>query len=116
MGNVQKKLIPWQSLMAESDTVGGKSQLHGSGSPSQDSGDGLILVASLVDRIPNLGGKLVKNQIDCTRQLSHTPLLSCISNSVVCDSPTIGDGGGEGIGSVRERILNSFISLNKFVK
>lgn len=56
VGNVQKKLIPWQSLMAESDTIGGKSQLRGSGSPSQDSSDGLILVASLVDRIPNLGG------------------------------------------------------------
>lgn len=50
--NVQKKIIPWRDLLFSAGRMG-----ESSGCLSAIEGEGgLILVASLVDRIPNLGG------------------------------------------------------------
>jgi tRNA G18 (ribose-2'-O)-methylase SpoU len=45
--NVQKKLVPWCSIFPDQDLASGLRQ-------KQE--EGLIVVASLIDRLPNLGG------------------------------------------------------------
>ena len=48
--NVQKKLTPWSAMLGELD-------LEGRGSSSRPRAHpGLLLVASLIDKVPNLGG------------------------------------------------------------
>ena len=61
-GNVQKKMVPWQSLLmalpGHDDPVDLELNLndHSSRSSSQSTAS-LVLVTSLIDRIPNLGGR-----------------------------------------------------------
>jgi tRNA G18 (ribose-2'-O)-methylase SpoU len=45
--NVQKKAVPWHSLFPEQDLES---------KPRHKQVEGLIVVASLIDRLPNLGG------------------------------------------------------------
>jgi tRNA G18 (ribose-2'-O)-methylase SpoU len=45
--NVQKKLVPWRSTFPGHDLASGLKQKRK---------EGLIVVASLIDRLPNLGG------------------------------------------------------------
>lgn len=45
--NVQKKAVPWHSLIPEQDLAS---------KPRHKQEEGLIVVASLIDRLPNLGG------------------------------------------------------------
>ena len=49
--NVQKKITPWR------DSLLSAGRVEGSSGCLSDGDGGLILVASLVDRIPNLGGE-----------------------------------------------------------
>lgn len=59
-GNVQKKMVPWQSLLTlPGNGLEDLSCLndHSSSRSSSRSTDSLILVTSLIDRIPNLGGR-----------------------------------------------------------
>lgn len=45
--NVQKKVVPWRSIIPEEDLAS---------KPRHKQEEGLIVVASLIDRLPNLGG------------------------------------------------------------
>jgi tRNA G18 (ribose-2'-O)-methylase SpoU len=45
--NVQKKAVPWHSIIPEQALAS---------KPRQKQQEGLIVVASLIDRMPNLGG------------------------------------------------------------
>jgi tRNA G18 (ribose-2'-O)-methylase SpoU len=45
--NVQKKVVTWHSIILEQDLAS---------KPRHKQEDGLIVVASLIDRLPNLGG------------------------------------------------------------
>ena len=49
--NVQKKIIPWQAM-----TMPGFDDLRSLGQEERSSGNSLVLVASLIDKAPNLGG------------------------------------------------------------
>ncbi len=49
--NVQKKVIPWQSMIKP-----GFDDLRSEGH-DRSSGGSLVLVASLIDKAPNLGGR-----------------------------------------------------------
>jgi len=52
--NVQKKITPWTSMLGDSD-IGGSSTRDSLEDQKRDHAD-LIVVASLVDKVPNLGG------------------------------------------------------------
>lgn len=52
-GDVQKKIMPWK-LMLPDDEV--QDELEYSNRKRDD--DGLVVVTSLIDKIPNLGGKV----------------------------------------------------------
>ena len=60
VGDIQKKLVPWRSMVPEQDL-----QLDtASYSKKQHSLGGLVLVTSLIDKIPNLGGQSVITTTD----------------------------------------------------
>lgn len=57
MGDIQKKIMPWR-LMNPDDEVMEELEY----AKRQRQSDGLILVTSLIDKVPNLGGQCT---IDC---------------------------------------------------
>lgn len=57
MGDMQKKIMPWR-LMNPDDEVMEELEY----AKRQRQSDGLILVTSLIDKVPNLGGQCT---IDC---------------------------------------------------
>ena len=52
-GNVQKKLIPWTSMLPEQEL---EPELVEELPPRPETG-GLVVVTSLIDKVPNLGGR-----------------------------------------------------------
>jgi hypothetical protein len=52
---VQKKVIPWRLMAPDSQAEQEYSYRKKGGKP-----DGLILVTSLINKIPNLGGEKIK--------------------------------------------------------
>ena len=52
-GNIQKKIIPWRLMTPDEHAEQEYSYRKKGGKP-----DGLVLVTSLIDKIPNLGGRL----------------------------------------------------------
>lgn len=52
MGDIQKKIMPWR-LMNPDDEVMEELEY----AKRQRQSDGLILVTSLIDKVPNLGGQ-----------------------------------------------------------
>ena len=51
-GDVQKKIMPWQQMALEEDVVAKVE--HG---VKQPVGAGLVVVTSLINKVPNLGGR-----------------------------------------------------------
>lgn len=77
VGNVQKKITPWKQMLPDvnsllADSVARKVTKSGS------SDSGLIVIASLIDRVPNLGGLSKLNWSLCFIFLQVIPLYdSC---------------------------------------
>ena len=58
-GDVQKKMIPWSAMLPQLEERDSGEEV----TQQQRPGAGeLILVTSLIDKIPNLGGKCSKNK------------------------------------------------------
>lgn len=53
-GDVQKKIMPWRQMLLDEEVV--SEVEHG---VKQESGEGLVVVTSLINKVPNLGGKLL---------------------------------------------------------
>ena len=53
-GDVQKKIIPWLSMLPAQEL---EPELLDDYQRKQEKEGGLVLVTSLIDKIPNLGGK-----------------------------------------------------------
>ena len=54
-GDVQKKIMPWRQMLLDEEVV--TEVEHG---VKQEPGGGLVVVTSLINKIPNLGGKGTK--------------------------------------------------------
>lgn len=57
MGDIQKKIMPWRLMNPDEEVM---EELEYA--KRQRQSDGLILVTSLIDKVPNLGGQCT---IDC---------------------------------------------------
>ena len=53
-GDVQKKMMPWRAMIPEAEL---EADLVEEYSKKRQQSGGLVLVTSLIDKIPNLGGK-----------------------------------------------------------
>ena len=53
--NVQKKITPWKQMLPDVDSLAASAGRKSTKSGSQND---LIVIASLIDRVPNLGGNL----------------------------------------------------------
>lgn len=54
-GDVQKKLIPWRGMLPDQDL---ELDISSNGqSKKQSKAGGLVVVTSLIDKVPNLGGQ-----------------------------------------------------------
>lgn len=54
--DIQKKFIPWKSMAPTEDELSEVSETLASRRKALSEGDNVILVASLIDKLPNLGG------------------------------------------------------------
>ncbi|XP_046740839.1 uncharacterized protein LOC124408147 [Diprion similis] len=54
--DIQKKFIPWKSMFPNEDELNETSECLGSHRGASTAGNKIILVASLIEKLPNLGG------------------------------------------------------------